>query len=239
MGNELDYGLQPNVISHGKSFAQIELRRYAMRSGRRDELIDLFERAFVESQERCGMLPIGHFRDLDDADSFVWLRAFPDAAKRGAALAQFYVDSSEWRTHRDAANATIVDSDNVLLLKSARPSSGFDLGGLARPAGKANQEQTFVAISICAMNARVDKVLSTFERDKLEQLRAIARRVCYFVTDERPNDFARLPVRTDLLALVVAGVCPTIEALDAWVDLMKATDCETLRLVPAPRSLFR
>lgn len=36
--------------------------------GRRDELIDLFDRAFVESQEATGMTIIGQFRDLDRAD---------------------------------------------------------------------------------------------------------------------------------------------------------------------------
>lgn len=227
------------MIADGNSFAQIELRRYAMRSGKRDELIDLFERAFVESQERCGMLPIGHFRDLDDADSFVWFRGFPDAAKRAAALEQFYINSPEWNAHRDAANATMVDSDNVLLLKNARPSSGFELDGLTRPTGNSGEEQTFVAVSVRAMDARADDVLSTFERDDLERLRAVAQRVSYFVTDERPNEFARLPVRTDLRALVVTGVCPTIDALDAWVRLMEAPGCETLRLAPAARSLFR
>ncbi len=37
-----------------------------MRPGRRDELIDLFEREFIETQEACGMVPIGHYRDLHD-----------------------------------------------------------------------------------------------------------------------------------------------------------------------------
>jgi hypothetical protein len=57
--------------------ALVELRQYTLHPGRRDELIDLFEREFVETQEACCMTVIGHFRDLDAADRFVWLREKP------------------------------------------------------------------------------------------------------------------------------------------------------------------
>ena len=57
---------------------------------------------------------IATFVDLDDPDRFVWLRGFVDMATRAAALGAFY-GGPIWKAHRDAANATIVDSDNVLL----------------------------------------------------------------------------------------------------------------------------
>jgi hypothetical protein len=52
----------------------LELRQYTLLPGRRDELIELFEREFVESQEALGMQIVGTFRDLDDAGRFIWLR---------------------------------------------------------------------------------------------------------------------------------------------------------------------
>ena len=67
---------------------------------------------------------IATFRDLNDADRFVWLRGFPDMATREEALQTFY-GGPLWKANRDAANATLVDSDNVLLLRAARPGSGF------------------------------------------------------------------------------------------------------------------
>ncbi|HEX3452333.1 MAG TPA: NIPSNAP family protein, partial [Solirubrobacteraceae bacterium] len=85
------------------AFALVELRRYVMRPGRRDELIALFERKFVEPQEASGMIPLGHYRDRDRDESFVWLRGFPDAETRAAALASFY-GSPVWRANRNAAN---------------------------------------------------------------------------------------------------------------------------------------
>ncbi len=112
----------------------VELRRYALHPGGRDVLIPLFEREFIESQERCGMVPIGHYRDLDDPNSFVWFRGFADMETRRRALEAFYTSPS-WMDHRDAANATMIDSDNVLLLRPARPESGFETDGLFRRAG--------------------------------------------------------------------------------------------------------
>ena len=75
----------------------VELRRYVLKPGRRDELIDLFEREFIETQEACGMLPVAHGRDLDDPDRFIWLREFADMPARLAALNAFYLDSSVWK----------------------------------------------------------------------------------------------------------------------------------------------
>ncbi|PYL74556.1 MAG: hypothetical protein DMF26_10535, partial [Verrucomicrobia bacterium] len=44
----------------------VELRQYTLHPGKRDVLIDLFDREFVESQEALGMKIIGQFRDLDN-----------------------------------------------------------------------------------------------------------------------------------------------------------------------------
>ena len=57
----------------------VELRQYTLKPSRRDVLIDLFEREFVESQQAQGIDIIGTFRDASDADRFVWLRGFLSA----------------------------------------------------------------------------------------------------------------------------------------------------------------
>src|SRR5260370_32825777 len=131
------------------TFGVVELRRYALHPGGRDVLIPLFEREFIESQESCGMVPIGHYRDLDDPNSFVWFRGFADMETRRGALEAFYT-SPAWLDHRDAANATMIDSDNVLLLRPARPESGFETDGLFRPASgdQATRVGGFVATSV-------------------------------------------------------------------------------------------
>src|SRR4051794_27790526 len=84
----------------------VELRRYTLREGRRDELIDLFDREFVETQEELGMAVLGQFRDLDRPDRFVWLRGFTDMQSRRAALETFY-GGPGWQAQRGAAKAAL------------------------------------------------------------------------------------------------------------------------------------
>jgi hypothetical protein len=63
-----------------------ELRQYTLYSGKRDTLISLFEKNFIESQDAVGAHVLGTFRDLDDPDRFVWLRGFRDMQTRQQAL---------------------------------------------------------------------------------------------------------------------------------------------------------
>src|SRR6187431_1387749 len=110
----------------------LELRQYTLRPGTRDVLIELFEREFIESQEALGMTLVGQFRDLDNPDRFVWLRGFADMTTRAQALEAFY-GGPIWKTHREAANATMIDSDDVLLLRPPQGTSGFSLKDTHRP----------------------------------------------------------------------------------------------------------
>ena len=91
-------------------------------------LIELFDRELVETQEAAGMKVIGQFRDLEDPDKFVWVRGFPDMESRAQSLAAFY-GGPAWKAHSVAANATMIDSDNVLLLRPARAGSACALHG--------------------------------------------------------------------------------------------------------------
>lgn len=252
MGNELDHGIYATVRTLADTqFGVVELRRYVMRPGRRDELIAFFEREFVESQEACSMVPIGHYRDLDDAESFVWFRGFEGMETRREALEAFYLNSRSWLDHRDAANATMIDSENVLLLRPARPHSGFDLGGLRRPeAAQVRPAASVVGVAVLMLSAPADEAcIAAFERELLPELERNAQRVAYFITEQRPNDFPRLPVREGEWALVVMGICACREGVDEWLRSFEEprlaaairaqlTGRESLRLEPAARALF-
>jgi hypothetical protein len=77
----------------------VELRQYTLHPGKRDVLIDLFDREFVETQEEVGIKIIGQFRDLDHQGRFVWLRGFPDMTSRAEALNDFY-SGPVWKERR-------------------------------------------------------------------------------------------------------------------------------------------
>ena len=97
----------------------VELRQYTLHKGQRDTLIGLFEQHFIEPQDALGAQVLGTFRDQDDPDRFVWMRGFESMERRQQALAAFY-DGPVWQRYRGAANPTMLDSDNVLLLKLKR-----------------------------------------------------------------------------------------------------------------------
>jgi hypothetical protein len=126
----------------------VELRQYTLYPAQREVLIHLFERLFVIGQEEAGIAVIGQFRDLDDPNRFVWLRGFPDMPSRARSLSLFY-DGMLWKSNRDAANATMVDSDNVLLLHPARGDSAFTAPSPSmKPDAGAGHSKGFVAAGI-------------------------------------------------------------------------------------------
>lgn len=102
----------------------VELRRYRLHPGRREALIALFEERFIEPQEGAGARILGTFRVDKDPDSFVWLRGFTHFGARPAALGVFY-GGPAWRANRDAANATMLDSDDVHLMRAISPEAGL------------------------------------------------------------------------------------------------------------------
>lgn len=114
----------------------IELRQYTMQPGQRETLIAIFERHFIEAQEALGMTVFGQFRDRVRADRFVFLRGFPDMASRQHSLERFY-DGDVWAAQRDAANATMIDWHDVLLLRPARPETAFDVSASDRASAAA------------------------------------------------------------------------------------------------------
>src|SRR5438876_11800509 len=102
----------------------VELRQYTLHPGMRDTLIELFDREFVESQEALGMKIIGQFRDADNPNRFVWFIGFRDMPSRSEALKSFY-GVPVCKAHSKVANATMIDSDKVLLLITPTPSTRF------------------------------------------------------------------------------------------------------------------
>jgi quinol monooxygenase YgiN len=175
----------------------IELRQYTLHPGMRDELIELFEREFLESQEAAGNVVLGQFRDIERSDRFVWLRGFRDMPARAQALAEFY-GGSVWKANRDAANATMIDSDNVLLLRAVRTESQLPFNerdGAVRDG--------LVIATIYYLNAPPeDGFIDAFERHLKTEHASSADILGYYVTERSENNFPALPVRSGENVLV-------------------------------------
>jgi len=187
----------------------VELRQYTLRGGRRDELIALFEREFIETQDAVGAHVLATFRDRDDPDRFVWMRGFPSMEARTEALKAFY-GGPVWKAHRSAANATIVDSDNVLLLHPARPGAGLQ----ARAPGEVLAFIHYLDDALTASFA------AFFDARISPQAEAAGARVlAAFGTEARANTFPQLPVREKDRVFVWFAQAPAggeARFLEAW-----------------------
>ena len=190
----------------------IELRQYEMQPGRRDELITLFEREFITTQEAVGLQVLGTFRDADAPDRFVWLRGFADMATRLAGLQAFY-GGPVWQQHRTAANATMVDSDNVLLLQ---PLAG------AWPAADTGLWHAL----ICPLKTPWPAVGAA----------ALPVDAAWFATHPQPNNFPTLPVRSGALLLALS-LRPVV--LPEPIQALLAGAPTRLRLLPTDHSPLR
>ena len=220
----------------------IELRQYTLKPGQRDVLIDLFDRHFVESQEAAGMTIVGQFRDRQRPDRFVWIRGFPDMASRHQALERFY-GGPVWAAHRAAANATMLDVSDVLLLRPVRPDTGFLLeDDQMKPGARPRNPKTVLA-GIYALETRADDVLvSQFEQQVAPRLHTHGVTLKgTFVTETAPNTFVRLPVREGEQVLVwigtVDGSPERLESIAAESTLAGHVPT-VLNLAPTPRSLL-
>jgi len=229
----------------------VECRRYALRPGRREALIELFDREFVETQEETGMQILGQFRDLDDPDSFVWMRGFADMETRKEALESFY-RGPVWAEHAQAANATMVSSDNVLLL---RPVSPLEHDPSRRAAAESSVDAPgLLAITILPLvQAKAAEVPALFQHLVEPALReAGVNVVASYATEHSQNTFPALPVRDneDVFAWMSlfedeADHARHVRVLDqssVWRDASQAfaaylaEDEEVLRLRPTARS---
>jgi NIPSNAP len=183
----------------------LELRQYTLKPGERDKLIDLFERHFIESQEALGMMLVGQFRDRRRPDRFVWLRGFADMKSRHKALESFY-GGPVWAQHRSEANSTMIDSDNVLLLKPARPELAFRLPRAVENASP-NGGRPIVLAGIYQTSQPVDDhIVSRFEQQVAPVLKGNNITLeGVFLTEYAANTFTRLPVRENDHVLVWFG----------------------------------
>jgi quinol monooxygenase YgiN len=231
----------------------VELRQYTLHDGTRERLIQLFENEFIESQEALGMRVFGPFRDLEDPNRFVWLRGFPDMSERSRMLSAFY-DGPVWRAHRDTANATMIDSDNVLLL---RPTHG-------RPAnlavaneldmGSFNRDALVVANIHYVDSSAIEDFAQFFEKTMNPVLTMTgAHVIAAFETEAATNTFTKLPVREGETVLIWLAAFPDARHFEGHLAALRdspdwrkhapqdvlrqfSRKPEVLRLAPTPRS---
>jgi hypothetical protein len=244
-----------SVAQESASHGVLELRQYKIVSGRRDDMVALFDRYFLESQEALGMRIVGQFRDLDDPNRFTWLRTFPDMAAREKQLNAFYF-GPVWQAHRGEANPLLHDNDNVLLLKPATRALAFTLPRGPRPS-VAGDGGVVVATIYYLWKDPAEGFAAFFAEQMAPQLAAAGLPVLgAYVPENAENTFPRLPVRQHEKVFVwftraddqaaYAAKLDRLRARPGWRDGIAPTlldhqerSAQVLRLAPTPRSMLR
>jgi hypothetical protein len=187
----------------------IELRQYLLRGGRRDELIEIFDREFVETQEALGMRVVGQFRDFDDH------------ATRGNSLAAFY-GGPVWRKHGRAAAATMIDSDDVHQLKAI---DGLRIRRLSERDSAGSRGSVLIVVT----HRRSPDHDRLIREELIPTVEAAGvQTVGLYTTDPTENTYPPLPVRpSNVLVWLAAG--ENREVLDSAADQLSVARRELAR----------
>jgi hypothetical protein len=215
-------------------------------------LIEVFDAHFVEGQQAVGIDVIGQFRDLDDPDRFVWLRGFDSMTVRGKALPSFY-SGPVWRAHGARANATMIDSDNVLLLKPTHVGPAYPARATA-PAHAGADSVIAITVAHLAQPVR-DADLALAATVAAELTAASADVVAVLTTHVAENNFPALPVRDEHVLVWVMRFAndahyarhrELLATSAGWRDARRqlaargsTTPIQELRLRPTERSRLR
>jgi hypothetical protein len=144
-----------------------------------------------------------------------------------------------WAAHRDAANATMLDSDDVLLLRPADVDPGVV---------EATGGSDALTADVLLLRRPVDAAFLARYTGEVEPLleQAGSRRLALLETEPAANTFPRLPVREGEHAVVrlarSGGDAAAGDGLEQVARVLAddlAAPPELLRLEPTPHSRLR
>lgn len=239
-------------VRHLQDYQVVEFRRYVTSDGERAHFVKYFDTYFPEAFEQLGAMVIGQFTERGNPNRFTWLRGFRDINARPIVNAAFYY-GPVWKEHRTKVNATLPDSDNVMLMRPLRPEQAITVLPAVDPVTEENGAQGVVVAQIFAVkkgseDAFAKQAETAFARYRLAGVQPSG----VLVSLDVPNNFPQLPIRTDGPFLVWLGVVKDNTTLDkqlasvlasveqslAATGLLRGTP-ERLVMDPTPRSRLR
>lgn len=196
-----------NVEGHNLNANQnikvIELRDYLIKSGRRDEFINLFEENFTRSQNVLGGYTLGQYRVKGAGDNFFWIRGFKDMPARNKFLNDFYYGSPVWKQHKSAANSMLLNNDNVHLLKPLNLKDGSNNAESGFNSNWFGQEKGVAVVDFYTSNTKLGKLIEFVKKKYVAILHTSKiENTSFWTSETAPNDFTALPVFQDKNLLV-------------------------------------
>jgi hypothetical protein len=141
-------------------------------------------------------------------------------AARSKFLPAFY-QGAYWKSHRNNANAMLVNNDNVYLLKPL----AFSTSDTAINSNELGKKSGLVVVDYYIANTRLPELIGFFNKKYLSFLQANgARNITLWVSELQENDFPGLPVFQDKNLLVTITMYPNEKEYDLFLGhLQKAT----------------
>ena len=94
----------------------IEMRTYKTKPGKRAEFVEIFRSRSVPAHAEIGMTILGPFLSVEDADTFFFMRGFPDLASREPMKAKFY-EGELWKRELENILMPMLEKYEVVLVE--------------------------------------------------------------------------------------------------------------------------
>ena len=93
----------------------VEMRTYKTKPGKRVQFLEVFRSRSIPEHERIGMKILGPFLSIEDADTFFFMRGFPDLDSRELMKAKFY-EGELWRRELENILMPLLQEYQVVLV---------------------------------------------------------------------------------------------------------------------------
>ena len=94
----------------------IEMRTYKTKPGRRSQFLEIFRSKSVPAHQEIGMQILGPFLSVEDADTFFFMRGFPDLQSREPMKAKFY-EGTLWKSELEQILMPMLEKYDVVLVE--------------------------------------------------------------------------------------------------------------------------
>jgi NIPSNAP len=93
----------------------VEMRTYKLKPGTRARFLEIFRSKSIPAHEEIGMKVLGPFLSIEDADTFFFMRRFPDLASREPMKAKFY-EGELWKNELENMVMPMIEKYEVVLV---------------------------------------------------------------------------------------------------------------------------
>jgi len=96
----------------------IEMRTYKTKPGMRSRFLEIFRSKSIPEHAEIGMKILGPFLSVEDADTFFFMRGFPDMASREPMKAKFY-EGGLWNNGLENVLMPMLEKYDVVVVDDA------------------------------------------------------------------------------------------------------------------------